>query len=117
MFAIILLLATFIGDVFRSRRRLEVENLLLRHQLINLFALLVLGHGQRQLHMVCGKPESDGRVAGRESAWMEFSETTDVAIEEHAAESGRVATFLVVSVVLDLHRLLAQSFANLEEMP
>ena len=33
MFAIIHLLATFIADLFRSRRRLEVENLFLRHQL------------------------------------------------------------------------------------
>jgi hypothetical protein len=48
---------------------------------------------------------------------MEFSETTDIAVEEHAVESGRIATFLVVPVVLDLDRLLAQSFANLEEIP
>jgi len=48
---------------------------------------------------------------------MEFSETTDIAVEERAAESGRIATFLVVPVVLDLDRLLAQSFANLEEIP
>jgi len=53
----------------------------------------------------------------RESAWMEVSETTDIAVEEHAVESGRIATFLVVPVVLDLDRLLAQSFANLEEIP
>jgi hypothetical protein len=33
MVAIIHLLATFIADVFKSRRRLEVENLFLRHQL------------------------------------------------------------------------------------
>jgi transposase InsO family protein len=33
MFAIIHLLATFIADAFKSRRRLEVENLFLRHQL------------------------------------------------------------------------------------
>jgi hypothetical protein len=33
MFAIIHLLATFIADLFRSPRRLEVENLFLRHQL------------------------------------------------------------------------------------
>src|SRR6266540_712191 len=33
MFAIILLLATFIADLFKSRRRREVENLFLRHQL------------------------------------------------------------------------------------
>ncbi|HKB97717.1 MAG TPA: hypothetical protein VKD23_02910 [Terriglobales bacterium] len=33
MFAIIYLLATFIADLFKSRRRLEVENLFLRHQL------------------------------------------------------------------------------------
>src|SRR5512133_2165406 len=33
MFAIILLLATFIADLVKSRRRLEVENLFLRHQL------------------------------------------------------------------------------------
>jgi hypothetical protein len=51
----------------------------------------------------------------RESAWMEVSETTDIAVEEH--ESGRVATFLVSPVVLDLDQLLAQPFANLEEMP
>jgi hypothetical protein len=48
---------------------------------------------------------------------MEFSETTGIAVEEHAAESGRIATFLLVPVILDLDRLLAQSFANLEEMP
>ena|SRR5262245_36762076 len=33
MFAIIHLLATFIADLFKSRRRLEVENFFLRHQL------------------------------------------------------------------------------------
>jgi transposase InsO family protein len=33
MFAIIHLLATFIADLFKPRRRLEVENLFLRHQL------------------------------------------------------------------------------------
>src|SRR5262249_35119651 len=33
MLAIIHLLATFIADLFKSRRRLEVENLFLRHQL------------------------------------------------------------------------------------
>jgi transposase InsO family protein len=33
MFAIIRLLATFIAGLFKSRRRLEVENLFLRHQL------------------------------------------------------------------------------------
>jgi hypothetical protein len=48
---------------------------------------------------------------------MEFSETTGIAVEEHAAESGRIVTFLLAPVVLDLDRLLAQSFANLEEMP
>jgi hypothetical protein len=33
MFAIIYLLGTFIADLLKSRRRLEVENLFLRHQL------------------------------------------------------------------------------------
>src|SRR5689334_4339969 len=33
MFAIVHLLATFIADLFKSPRRLEVENLFLRHQL------------------------------------------------------------------------------------
>src|SRR5437773_5177460 len=33
MFAIIYLLGTFIADLFKSRRRLELENLFLRHQL------------------------------------------------------------------------------------
>src|SRR5262245_87112 len=33
MLAIVHLLATFIADLFKSRRRLEVENLFLRHQL------------------------------------------------------------------------------------
>src|SRR5260370_12154257 len=33
MFAIIHLLATFIADLFKPRRRLEVENLFLRYQL------------------------------------------------------------------------------------
>jgi hypothetical protein len=33
MFAVIYLLAMFMADVFKSRRRLEVENLFLRHQL------------------------------------------------------------------------------------
>src|SRR6516162_10703256 len=33
MFAIVYLLGTFIADLFKSRRRLEVENLFLRHQL------------------------------------------------------------------------------------
>src|SRR5204862_1602592 len=33
MFAIIYLLGTFIADLFKSRRRLEIENLFLRHQL------------------------------------------------------------------------------------
>jgi hypothetical protein len=33
MFAIIYLLAAFIADLFKPSRRLEVENLFLRHQL------------------------------------------------------------------------------------
>jgi hypothetical protein len=33
MLAILRLLGTFVADLFRSRRRLEVENLFLRHQL------------------------------------------------------------------------------------
>jgi hypothetical protein len=33
MFAIIYLLGTFIADLLKPRRRLEVENLVLRHQL------------------------------------------------------------------------------------
>ncbi len=33
MFAIIYLVGTFIADLLKSRRRLEVENLFLRHQL------------------------------------------------------------------------------------
>ena len=33
MFAILHLLATFAGNLFKSRRQLEVENLFLRHQL------------------------------------------------------------------------------------
>src|SRR6476659_6413173 len=33
MFAIIYLLAAFVADLFKSRHRLEVENLFLRHQL------------------------------------------------------------------------------------
>ena len=33
MFAIIYLLGTFIADLLKSRRRLEVENLFLPHQL------------------------------------------------------------------------------------
>jgi hypothetical protein len=59
MFAIIHLLATFIADLFKSRRRLEVENLFLHHQLNIcvvptltfelLFAFVVVGHGRRQL--------------------------------------------------------------------
>src|SRR5262249_27097697 len=33
MLAILLLLATFVADLFKSRRRLKAENLFLRHQL------------------------------------------------------------------------------------
>jgi hypothetical protein len=33
MFAVTYLLGAFIADLFKSRRRLEVENLFLRHQL------------------------------------------------------------------------------------
>src|SRR5262245_41190706 len=33
MFAILHLLATFVANLFKSRRRLEIENLFLRHQL------------------------------------------------------------------------------------
>jgi hypothetical protein len=33
MYAILQLLLTFVANQFRSRRRLEVENLFLRHQL------------------------------------------------------------------------------------
>jgi len=47
---------------------------------------------------------------------MEFSETIGIAVEEHAAESESIATFLLAPVVLDLDRVLAQSFANLEEV-
>ena len=45
MFAIIHLLATFIADLFKSPRRLEVENLFLRHQL-NVALRHVSGFGQ-----------------------------------------------------------------------
>jgi hypothetical protein len=34
MLAILHLLGTFVANLFRSRRRLEVENLFLRHQLM-----------------------------------------------------------------------------------
>src|SRR5262249_2218965 len=60
MFSLLLSLAMFVIDFFKSPRRLEVENLFLRHQLS--IALrraqprlrlrgsdLVLGHGRRQL--------------------------------------------------------------------
>jgi hypothetical protein len=33
MLAILQLLGTFVGDLFKSRRRFEIENLFLRHQL------------------------------------------------------------------------------------
>jgi hypothetical protein len=33
MLALLHLLATFVANLFRSRRRLEIENLFLRHQL------------------------------------------------------------------------------------
>jgi hypothetical protein len=68
MFAILHSLAMFVIDFFKSPRRLEAENLFLRHQLSialrrapprprlvptltfeRLFAFLVLGHGRRQL--------------------------------------------------------------------
>ena len=39
MFAIISLLGIFIADLFKSRRRLEVENLFLRHHDRALFGL------------------------------------------------------------------------------
>src|SRR5262249_39088047 len=46
MFAIIHLLATFIADLFKPRRRLEVENLFLRHQLT-----VALRRGPRRLRL------------------------------------------------------------------
>jgi transposase InsO family protein len=63
MLEILHLLATFVGNLFRSRRRLEIDNLFLRHQLNiamrraprrlqlhgSLFAFLVVSHGRRQL--------------------------------------------------------------------
>jgi hypothetical protein len=33
MLVILQLLGTFVGDLFKSQRRLEIENLFLRHQL------------------------------------------------------------------------------------
>jgi hypothetical protein len=45
MFAIIYLLAAFIADLFKPPRRLEVENLSLRHQL-NIALRRAPGFGQ-----------------------------------------------------------------------
>jgi predicted transcriptional regulator len=47
MFAIIYLLGTFIADLLKSRRRLEVENLFLRHQPILMCRLANLSRLER----------------------------------------------------------------------
>src|SRR6266699_2624495 len=54
MFAIIYLLGTFIADLFKSRRRLEVENLFLRHQ----------------LNIILRRPPQLLRLRGRDRALM-----------------------------------------------
>jgi hypothetical protein len=57
MFAIIQLLATVIADLLKSRRRLEVENLFLRHQLN-----VALRRGPRNVSG-CGQVYSSGSLS------------------------------------------------------
>jgi hypothetical protein len=59
MFAIIYLLGTFIADLLKSRRRLEVENLFLCHQLN-----IVLTRSPRFSEKMCGSDRGPARSAG-----------------------------------------------------
>jgi hypothetical protein len=63
MFGIIYLLGTFIADVLKSRHRLEVENLFLRHQLN-----IILRRPPQRLRLrgsdreLCSRPPSCGGI-------------------------------------------------------
>ena len=54
MVAILRVLATFVADLFKSRRRLEAENLCLRHQLKRLEATTGTSAAARQRSRAAG---------------------------------------------------------------
>ena len=73
MFAIIYLLGTFIVDLLKSRRRLEGENLFLRHQ----------------LNIILGRPPQRLRLQG---TWFDRKAAPCEAIsQEHSSREGDIA--------------------------
>jgi hypothetical protein len=92
MFAIIYLLGTFIADLLKSRRRLEVENLFLRHQLN-----IVLRRSPQRLRL----RGSDRALFGMddsglaEPAWFGPSRSTG---HHRAVASGRVSGLLALEI-------------------
>jgi hypothetical protein len=58
MLAFLQLLGTFVANLFRSKRRLEVENLFLRHQ------LNIAEPRSTTAALVRGDPAPDGTMAG-----------------------------------------------------
>ena len=61
MLAIFHLLTTLVADLFKSRRRLEVENLFLRHQLHSalMLAAFMIGH-HFATSALCSAPSISG---------------------------------------------------------
>ena len=91
MFAIIYLLGRFIADLFKSRRRLELENLFLRHQ----------------LNIILRRPPQRVRLRGSDRVlivWMMrlaksagFGSSC-AARHHHAVASGRVQDLLALEI-------------------
>ena len=90
MFAIIYLLGTFIGDLLKSRRQLEVENLFLRHQ----------------LYIILRRPPQRLRLRGSDRAlmvWMTWLWPSLLALScaaghHPAVASGRVQDLLALEI-------------------
>src|SRR2546430_1187293 len=73
MVAIIYLLGTFIADLLKSRRRLEVENLFLRHQ----------------LNIILRRPPQRLRLRGSDRApWTAIAELADIPAQPCGRDCG-----------------------------
>jgi hypothetical protein len=84
MFAIIYLLGTFIADLLKSRRRLEVENLFLRHQ----------------LNIILRRPPQRLRLRGSDRALMVWM-TGLISVARFGRLRGRLSLILVTSISRD----------------
>jgi hypothetical protein len=92
MFAIIYLLGTFVADLLKSRRRLEVENLFLRHQLN-----IVLRRSPQRLRLAQQRPGVVGMYDSglAKPAWFGPSRSTG---HHRAVASGRVSGLLALEI-------------------